>query len=958
LVSIALLGAVAMLPAKLHAQVGQDVILLHGIRQESGDDAWNATAVKTAIQLTFAPRTLVQPTTAWRDPIAIQAARARDALTSGAPRDNVTAIGYSLGGLVAREYAKDFNSSTYPRISTIITLDSPLSGAPILKHLVSGGLGVAADLFVLSAALLTEGFVLVDVDTGTPYFYVAPGWEWEALVAAAVGYNIGHAVWDVGQAASSADYRPGATPLAAMNNNACSEANVNRASIIGIEHDPEVYRLAASAFGDGTCAGDQGFLDAIDFIKDVCTSHEVDALLNYADTGDEYWLYEAAYWETQRDIITHFPKFWRDKVLEAASSDGIVPASSEAYPNQPDTQFKVQVDCINHLDTQNSSVVASRVIQMMQVMAANPLPLTPVPPASLFLSGNTICSSGSVTLGWCANNNATAYDVELFANPTGTGPPFGTVTGVTTPLASFSGLTPGTVYSWHVRGTNRDGPGAWSSLATFSATAPPQISATFVNSSSVYWGETQQVNLTVTNSSCPTTFQWRLTNGRPENYSTNGSGTSAYCINDYVMTSFPLTYEVIATNVAGSTTSYITFNLYARSRPTPPPPGCPYVAPWNGIAFQDDNNILPQSEDGGGNVGARVTDRYLLSKPLVEQAGQYRLQLREFEHERTEFDHVQLLAVDYPENTELGTLSDGTLVSFQDLGPARGSVLGHGRQAALSSAWRLQSGDVLELSPDPSCLQAESGGPTPVIGLVGKGAAPSKPPIGGARNEKPGGGESSPLVRLRQRESEVVIGWCSPATGGIEFAAAGDATFTSARWVKRLDHAYCISEAPLTAAVGPGGTDHLAELTSSDGRIAELRPGEAIECDFTASPVPAGMKRRFVLVTDGRYERLGPAQGTTEQAAITPALELQVLASGGDQENLIRYSLDRAGLARITIFDIQGREVSTPFDGFQSAGAHELRLDGRTIGSGVYFARLTASGEGVRSLQQKFVIVH
>lgn len=937
----------AEFPSVTRAQVGQNVILLHGIRQNDGAKAWDNTAVKNAIVDNFAPLIVDEPTTGWKDPLSDQAGVVRTTLTTGAPRDNVTAVGYSLGGVVAREYAKEYNSSSYPRLSTIITLDSPLAGATILNHLVRGGLGVAANLFVLSAALLTEGYVVVDVSTGTPYYYTPPGWEWEGYVAAAIGIGVGSAVWEVGQAESSDDYRPNSTLIQSHNSNPCAEANINRASIIGVEHDPEIYRLGASAFGDGTCIGDQGFLGAVDFIKDICTAHETDAIINYLDTNDDYWLYEAAYWEAVRDYITHFPKFWRDKVIESSSSDGIVPASSETYPNQPDGQFKVAVDCVNHLDTQNSSAVAARVVQFMQLMAANPLPLAPVPPASLSLAGNSICSGGGATLAWCANNNSESYDVELFPNATLTPPAITTVTGVTTPFQDVSGLSPGITYSWHVRGRNRDGPGDWSSPATFTATGPPALAVTWDTSASVYWGETQWAHLSVTNSNCPTTYQWVLLNPHSDNYATYGSGNSAYAINDIVYSNSSLDYEVTATNAGGSTTIYVTFYLYATSRP--PDGGCPYVAAWNGSGFEDENNILPQSEDPG-RAGERVVDRYLMSQSPQALDGEYRIRIREFENERSELDHLQLMAVDYPLGSEVATDAEGALHSFVPLRPATGTLRSQ-RQATTTSSttWPIAAGDVVQLNPDATIATGDEA----PNGMVIKGEAALKPPVGTVNaGVDPGAGS----VRLRQRTSEVYVPVAAGAGKPVEFIAAGAGALEGATWVHETAPLFHVTELPLLDARGSSG-DCLSAVSAEGGGFAELIPGGLVDLRFQATPVHEGMQRRLLLVSTGRYARVDAGGSAT---ATRPILEpgLSVRYGGDNRAVSLDFTLDHAGPVRLVLFDIQGREVSTLFDGVRPAGHGEVRVNADALGNGVYFARLTAGGARTFERTQKFVIVH
>jgi hypothetical protein len=69
---------------------------------------------------------------------------------------------------------------------------------------------------------------------------------------------------------------------------------------------------------------------------------------------------------------------------------------------------------------------------------------------------------------------------------------------------------------------------------------------------------------------------------------------------------------------------------------------------------------------------------------------------------------------------------------------------------------------------------------------------------------------------------------------------------------------------------------------------------------------------------------------------------------------VISYALPKAGEVRLTVFDLNGRQVRTLTEGWREAGAHTVRLDGRDLPSGVYFARL--QGDGV-SLTRKLILL-
>ncbi len=58
----------------------------------------------------------------------------------------------------------------------------------------------------------------------------------------------------------------------------------------------------------------------------------------------------------------------------------------------------------------------------------------------------------------------------------------------------------------------------------------------------------------------------------------------------------------------------------------------------------------------------------------------------------------------------------------------------------------------------------------------------------------------------------------------------------------------------------------------------------------------------------------------------------------------LSYSLPRAGRAVLEVFDLTGRSVSRPVDGFKPAGRYSATLQAQGLAPGIYVARLTAGG--------------
>ncbi len=102
--------------------------------------------------------------------------------------------------------------------------------------------------------------------------------------------------------------------------------------------------------------------------------------------------------------------------------------------------------------------------------------------------------------------------------------------------------------------------------------------------------------------------------------------------------------------------------MAAVPRNTPGGVGCPYVYTWDGRGYQQDNTILGQCESRGDRRS--VTDYLRLQQPLVAEAGTYKLQVREFEQEKSYLDAFELLVVDYPTDAQLGVAPNGEVFLY------------------------------------------------------------------------------------------------------------------------------------------------------------------------------------------------------------------------------------------------------------------------------------------------------
>ncbi len=61
-------------------------------------------------------------------------------------------------------------------------------------------------------------------------------------------------------------------------------------------------------------------------------------------------------------------------------------------------------------------------------------------------------------------------------------------------------------------------------------------------------------------------------------------------------------------------------------------------------------------------------------------------------------------------------------------------------------------------------------------------------------------------------------------------------------------------------------------------------------------------------------------------------------------ETVIRYSIPSGGRVTLTVYNALGEQVAVLFDGEQESGSHDVKFDGSSLASGVYFYRLQSAG--------------
>ncbi|MBI1807321.1 MAG: hypothetical protein HYR76_09760 [Ignavibacteria bacterium] len=426
---------------------------------------------------------------------------------------------------------------------------------------------------------------------------------------------------------------------------------------------------------------------------------------------------------------------------------------------------------------------------------------------------------------------------------------------------------------------------------------------------------------------------------------------------------------IVTNNVIGGA-SAITY--YRNCPPPPPPPACPYVYTWDGTRFIEDNNILPQSEYSE-NQGNDVTDYYRLLKPLSATNGSYILQIREFEHERSYLDQFKLLAVDHPINTKIDVSPAGEIYQYiipYRLGRAllRGSDILSKLAAFDSNTVTMEAGDTLHLSltqltgkAPPTLFTTsgggEEGGYVPI--KIEKIAYITRPMSAEGYNQS---------FTFRQRPTLVFVPMTLDSTQSLNVVWTKKAHLDYFNFGVTVPKSYTMRELVLSSATHSINGDVTPKLLSTDSTYATLTPGQTLELRFNAIPPPPSiMKRTFIIVSKGRYERIPDSTGAGNTSGEQPR-EAQVTTfklhrnypNPFNPLTRIDFQLPVDGHSTIVVYDLIGREIARLIDRDIAKGFHSVEWDASAQSSGMYFCRFVVTdtyGKLLYTEVQKLLVV-
>jgi len=382
-------------------------------------------------------------------------------------------------------------------------------------------------------------------------------------------------------------------------------------------------------------------------------------------------------------------------------------------------------------------------------------------------------------------------------------------------------------------------------------------------------------------------------------------------------------------------------------------PGCPYIYVWDGDELKQDNTILTFSETKARGEDD-ITDYYFLGKSPYPDKEEYRLQISEFEKEKSDLDFFELITVDHPEDINVGVSPEG-------------DIFGYKEQIAILSCVDDKGEDQLKkIESKDGLLYTKDGSGYLILDF---GIMKYRRPEYYVLTED--AVSKFDDVTLTSVEVETDQGWYEVtefpprANSALSFALIDAELFPSEDKMRikvSWDNGKCeidalkyfmvdneaqldIYQNSLTSATHSQDGDVFQKLSQKDKIYAVLEPGQDIDLTFRYPIQKPESERDFALKSCGYYERLR-GQEILSQHSDTPVL-FDNYPNPFNPNTKITYVLPADSKVNLSVYNVLGQKVKTLLDEHQTAGEWSVIWDGKDsrgkrVSSGVYFYKLKA----------------
>ncbi len=390
---------------------------------------------------------------------------------------------------------------------------------------------------------------------------------------------------------------------------------------------------------------------------------------------------------------------------------------------------------------------------------------------------------------------------------------------------------------------------------------------------------------------------------------------------------------------------------------TPATGGAPIAGlrPSGGLPGQSTGDMLFP----GAALDSLTTDALWLAAAPPVTAGMRTARLRTGSRRGLSLDRVRLLAVDHVAGTEAVAATDGRMLAGTRLAldaahDSRGAEVTTRLTGLGPEPLYADSGEVITLS----LPAADSAGDLLLLETSGGG-----PDEGGLVVEsRTAGAAWAPLARIHPRRHAGTH--AVPLQGDPELRLRFEAA-SIVRFAGRLVGASLasVATAPLFAA-GASSGDQTDAARMLDGTDAVVPARDTLSLAFTDVAEAPGLARDWCLLLDGAPLAVEVAAARARYVGPPPASAgpgfalLPNVPNPFSGATRFMFDLPHAGVARLEVFDAQGRRVWSQSE-HRAAGRHTVEWSlrdsrGRNLAPGIYNYRLAAGGQ---SATRKMVVM-
>lgn len=371
------------------------------------------------------------------------------------------------------------------------------------------------------------------------------------------------------------------------------------------------------------------------------------------------------------------------------------------------------------------------------------------------------------------------------------------------------------------------------------------------------------------------------------------------------------------------------------------PHGCPFIATEIEGQIIKDNPVFNKSPD---DPLRDITDNYMLNDPLLEKKDSVAFTITENSEDETRIDKVELLRVSAGKDKEVCVTEEGEVIDYTTCQLKNTALLNY--KEDVTELLRLNDNELLEFKKNdkldfnfiPDKKEGYIVMRIRTAGNKTKDAALINTSNGQIINVKCRSGMSKVAIRVKPE-----------GFTGFTMTALEDS------WIDQIDvvsndNEHLTEKLNITDAYNISGSilKHVADADNVYAYISKGNPGKFI---FKNTVDTENRSFYFVKLSGGYKSASAENEAEKSDPEINHVLDLSDnIPNPFNPVTKIKYEIPEAGIVKLAVFDISGREIRSLVNEYKPAGKYEAVFDavngrGRSLASGVYFYRLQTKGQ-------------